>query len=157
MPGSFFSFRATGYGGDNPPAHRVFYRRAGRGTALLLLHGYPTSSGDWSRVWDALAERFDVIAADMLGFGESDKPRGHRYRIGEQADLQLALLDHLGIRACHVLAHDYGDTVGQELLARLREGMSVDLYSIAFLVFALPLYVTLVVAWIDRRLERRSR
>jgi pimeloyl-ACP methyl ester carboxylesterase len=133
VPGSFFSFRATGFGGDGTSAHRVFYRRAGRGTALLLLHGYPTSSEDWSRVWDGLAERFDVIAADMLGFGESDKPRGHRYTIGEQADLQLALLDHLGIRACHVLAHDYGDTVGQELLARMREGMSVDLLSIAFL------------------------
>jgi pimeloyl-ACP methyl ester carboxylesterase len=133
VAGSFFSFRPTSYGEDRSSAHRVFYRRAGRGTPLLLLHGYPTSSEDWSRVWDALAERFDVIAADMLGFGESDKPRGHRYTIGEQADLQLALLDHLGVRACHVLAHDYGDTVGQELLARVREGMAVRLHSIAFL------------------------
>jgi pimeloyl-ACP methyl ester carboxylesterase len=126
--GSYFSFRPTG-----SLAYRVFYRRAGRGTPLLLLHGYPTSSWDWSRIWAPLAERFDVIAADMLGFGESDKPRGHRYTIAEQADLQLALLDHLGVRGCHALAHDYGDTVGQELLARVREGMSMRLHSIALL------------------------
>jgi pimeloyl-ACP methyl ester carboxylesterase len=121
--GSYFSFRA----------HRIFYRRAGGGTPLLLVHGYPTSSWDWARIWGTLADRFDVIAADMLGFGESDKPRGHRYTIAEQADLQLALLDRLGVRACHALVHDYGDTVGQELLARVHEGMSVRLHSIAFL------------------------
>jgi pimeloyl-ACP methyl ester carboxylesterase len=131
--GSFFSFRGTGRGSDGSGVHRVFYRRAGRGTPLLLVHGYPTSSWDWARIWDPLAERFDVIAADMLGFGESDKPRGHRYTIGEQADLQLALLDDLGIPECHALVHDYGVTVGQELLARVREGVSVRLHSIAFL------------------------
>jgi pimeloyl-ACP methyl ester carboxylesterase len=131
--GSFFSFRATSGSNAGSREHRIFYRRAGRGTPLLLVHGYPTSSWDWARIWDPLTERFDVVAADMLGFGESDKPRGHRYTIAEQADLQLSLLDHLGIRACHALVHDYGVTVGQELLARVPEGMSVRLHSIAFL------------------------
>ncbi len=106
----------------------MFYRRAGNGPALLLVHGYPTSSWDWDPIWKELTARYDVIAMDMLGLGESAKPRGHRYSLFEQTDLQLALLGHLGVEDFHVLAHDYGVTVGQELLAR---GAKVE--SIAFL------------------------
>ncbi len=108
--------------------HRMFYRREGRGPVLLLVHGYPTSSWDWAPLWPELIARYDVIAMDMLGFGESAKPRGHRYSIFEQADLQMALLEKLGTTRCHALVHDYGVTVGQELLAR-----SAPLDSIAFL------------------------
>ena len=54
----------------------------------------------------------------MLGFGYSEKPPGHRYSIHEQADLLEALQRALGLQRFHVLAHDYGDTVAQELLAR---------------------------------------
>jgi pimeloyl-ACP methyl ester carboxylesterase len=98
--------------------YRMFYRREGRGPVLLLVHGYPTSSWDWARIWPELVARYDVIALDMLGFGESAKPRDHHYSILEQADLQLALLGVLGVGRCHLLAHDYGVTVAQELLAR---------------------------------------
>jgi pimeloyl-ACP methyl ester carboxylesterase len=98
--------------------HRMFFRREGKGPTLLLVHGYPTSSWDWAPIWPELVARYDVIALDMLGFGESEKPRGHRYSIFEQADLQIALLDKLGVTRFHALVHDYGVTVGQELLAR---------------------------------------
>jgi len=121
--GAFFHFRG----------HRVFFRREGSGPPLLLVHGYPTSSWDWAKIWPALTARFDVLAADMLGFGESDKPRGHRYTIVEQADLQRELFRHVGVRAPHALVHDYGVTVGQELLAREEEGRGLGLRSIAFL------------------------
>lgn len=96
----------------------IFYADAGEGEALLLIHGFPTASWDWHALWPALTERFRCIAPDMLGFGFSAKPPGHDYRIAEQADLHEGLLDELGIERCHVLAHDYGDTVAQELLAR---------------------------------------
>ena len=59
---------------------------------------------------------------DMLGFGFSDKPNRRDYTIHGQADLVEALIDHLSLKQFHVLAHDYGDTVAQELLARRREG-----------------------------------
>jgi pimeloyl-ACP methyl ester carboxylesterase len=108
---------------------RIFYRREGRGPTLLLVHGYPTSSWDWAPLWSALTARYDVIAADMLGFGESAKPPPpHKYTIFEQADLQAALLAHCKVDRCHALVHDYGVTVGQELLAR-----GAPLESIAFL------------------------
>jgi pimeloyl-ACP methyl ester carboxylesterase len=57
----------------------------------------------------------------MLGFGFSAKPRPYAYSILEQATLHEALLAHLGVERVVVLAHDYGDTVGQELLARFLE------------------------------------
>ncbi len=113
--------------------HHVFYRREGQGPPLVLVHGYPTSSWDWAKIWSGLTSRFDVIAPDMLGFGYSDKPRGHRYTIAEQAELHVALLDRLGLRSYHALVHDYGVSVGQELLAREREGRSSGLRSMAFL------------------------
>ena len=100
---------------------RVAFWSAGRGRPLLLVHGYPTSSWDWHRTWDVLAANHRVVACDMLGFGLSDKPRSG-YSIHCQADLQQALLDALDIGDFDAVVHDYGDTVGQEMLARCNEG-----------------------------------
>lgn len=105
--------------------HTIRYWTAGDTQAqpLLLIHGFPSASWDWHRLWAPLAERYRLIACDMLGFGYSAKPRGHAYSLLEQADLQQALLAHIGEqRAVHVLAHDYGDSVAQELIARHQEG-----------------------------------
>ena len=104
-----------------------------RKTTVLCIHGYPTSSWDWSKVWPALAADYDLIAADMLGFGFSAKPIGHDYSIAEQADLQEAVLAHCGVQQFHLLCHDYGDTVGQELLARHAAGLLPGLCSVVFL------------------------
>jgi pimeloyl-ACP methyl ester carboxylesterase len=100
--------------------------------ALLLLHGYPTSSHDWHAIWDALAARYSLYALDLLGFGRSEKPRRSSYAMTEQADLCQALLAAYGIRSVHVLAHDYSVTVAQELLARELEGR-IALESVMFL------------------------
>jgi pimeloyl-ACP methyl ester carboxylesterase len=105
--------------------HRVFVAQAGRGPALLLIHGYPTGSFDWHSVWEALAARFTVIAPDMLGLGFSDKPRGHAYSLQDHADLHEALIDRLQLRRLSVMAHDLGVSVAQELLARRSEDRSL--------------------------------
>lgn len=98
--------------------HEIFFREGGSGPPLLLIHGFPTSSWDWHCMWDELTAHYRVIAPDMLGFGFSDKPRGHAYSLFEQTDLVEQLLRSREISAVHVLSHDYGDTVAQELLAR---------------------------------------
>ncbi len=100
----------------------IAYWTAGDGPNLLLIHGFPTASFDWWRMWEALAGRFRIVAADMLGFGFSDKPADDPYLIMDQASLQEALAVHLGFARTHVLAHDYGVSVAQELLARQAEG-----------------------------------
>jgi pimeloyl-ACP methyl ester carboxylesterase len=98
--------------------HRVFYREHGTGEPLLLLHGFPTSSWDWRHIWDELVSRYRVIAFDYVGFGFSDKPSDGPYSVFAYADQAEALLARLGVTRVHVLAHDLGDTVAQELIAR---------------------------------------
>lgn len=112
---------------------KVAYWTAGKGEPLLLIHGFPTSSWDWSKLWWPLAQSYRLIAMDLLGFGLSDKPWPHRYTIGEQADLILALLGTQGIDRFHILAHDYGDTVTQELLARDLQSGERRIRSVALL------------------------
>ncbi|MFJ3008438.1 alpha/beta fold hydrolase [Pseudomonas fluorescens] len=111
----------------------IRYWTAGQGEPLLLIHGFPTASWDWHYLWQPLAQRYRVIACDMLGFGDSAKPLNHSYSLLEQADLQQALLAHLQVeQAVHVLAHDYGDSVAQELLARHYENR-IEVASCVFL------------------------
>lgn len=115
--------------------HTIRYWTAGADSAepLVLIHGFPTASWDWHYLWAPLAARYRVIACDMLGFGDSAKPRSHEYSLLEQADIQQALIAHLQISGpVHVLAHDYGDSVAQELLARHCEGR-IKLSSCVFL------------------------
>ncbi|CAM5086040.1 unnamed protein product [Eretmochelys imbricata] len=103
----------------------IFYRDSsgalGSSDIVVLLHGFPTSSYDWYKIWEGLTQRFHrVIALDFVGFGFSDKPRPHHYSIFEQANIVEGLLGHLGLRnqRINLLSHDYGDTVAQELLHR---------------------------------------
>lgn len=119
----------------------VFYRVAGtplgEAPTLLLIHGYPFNSFDWAPIWPTLVERFTVVAPDMLGMGFSSKPSTYQYSVHDHADVHEALLAHLDVSECHVLAHDLGDSVGQELLARHEFGgwsyRPVDLESITWL------------------------
>ncbi|NXL68254.1 MEST protein, partial [Chordeiles acutipennis] len=105
----------------------IFYRDStgavGSSDVVVLLHGFPTSSYDWYKIWEGLTQRFHrVIALDFVGFGFSDKPRPHRYSIFEQASIVEGLVRHLGLRhqRINLLSHDYGDTVAQELLHSAR-------------------------------------
>lgn len=112
--------------------HEIAYWTEGAGPPLILIHGFPTSSHDWTPIWAELTAERRVIACDHLGFGLSAKPRGG-YSLHRQADLQEALLGELGIKHADLLVHDYGASVGQELLARKNEG---DLsFSIGQMIF----------------------
>jgi pimeloyl-ACP methyl ester carboxylesterase len=96
----------------------IFYRMEGSGPPLLLIHGYPFNTFDWAPIWPTLTQRFTVIAPDMMGMGFSAKPVAYEYSVHDHADMHEALLAHLGIGNAHIMAHDIGDSVGQELLAR---------------------------------------
>ncbi len=115
--------------------HDIFYRDSG-GTkpALLLIHGFPTASWDFYRIWDALAERYRVLAPDLIGFGFSAKPSRYSYSLQVQAELCGNLCARQQLGEVHVLAHDYGVSVAQELLALHDSGRGVvGINSIAFL------------------------
>ena len=100
----------------------IFFRHEGIGPNLLLIHGYPFNSWDWALIWPTLVERFTVIAPDMIGMGFSAKPVAYEYSVADHADMHEALLAHLGVGTAHILAHDLGDSVGQEMLARYELG-----------------------------------
>jgi pimeloyl-ACP methyl ester carboxylesterase len=100
----------------------IFRRSEGEGPLITMLHGFPTSSWDWARVTGRLRRQHRVLAFDFLGFGDSDKPRGHRYDLLEQADLTEAIWSASGEQESIVIAHDYGVSVARELLARHAEG-----------------------------------
>ena len=104
--------------------HSIFVLDEGDSSlpTIVLLHGFPTSSWDWQPIWSELTKNYRLIALDMLGFGFSDKPNSRTYTIHGQADIVEALVKTKGLTNFHVLAHDYGDTVAQELLARQLEG-----------------------------------
>ncbi|MDZ7646529.1 MAG: alpha/beta fold hydrolase [Cytophagales bacterium] len=101
---------------------------------MLILHGYPYNSYDWALVWEALTSQFTVILPDMLGMGFSDKPHNHHYSYEEHVALYCALLKMLNVSEAHVLAHDLGNSVVQEMIAlEAEDKLPVILKSIAFL------------------------
>src|SRR5512143_1113916 len=86
--------------------HRFTYRSAGSGPLLVLLHGIAGSSETWEDVIPHLANHHTVIAPDLLGHGDSSKPRGD-YSLGAYAN---AIRDLFG-----ALGHDRGTVVGHSL------------------------------------------
>lgn len=104
-------------------AQRIFVRRDGHGAPLFCLHGFPTTSWDFEPVWASLTAQFDCLAPDLIGLGRSSKPRAP-ISVKDQADVIEALALYFKIEKAHLFAHDLGDTVSQELLARQQEGRS---------------------------------
>ena len=92
----------------------------GDGPVVTFIHGYPSSSLDIVPVVDRLpAVRW--VTLDLPGFGASGKPEGHPHTMAAAADAVEAVWRHAGVTTTTLLAHDYGATVAQELLARERE------------------------------------
>ena len=91
--------------------------RAGLGPPLLLLHGWPEFWLTWEPVMTRLANRFDLIAPDLRGFGGSDKPAGP-FGPADQAEDLVGLLDALGIGSVGIVSHDVGATITQTLARR---------------------------------------
>jgi pimeloyl-ACP methyl ester carboxylesterase len=93
---------------------RVHYQEAGDqlAPALVLIHGFASSTLVWSKVFLRLvAAGFRVIAIDMLGFGYSGKPRNGEYTIAGQASLLVGLLDRLKIKRATLVGSSYGGAV----------------------------------------------
>ena len=94
--------------------HRVSYRSAGSGSVVLLLHGITSSATTWDDVLPWLAERHTVVAPDLLGHGESAKPRGD-YSLGAQANTLRDLLAVLGHERVTVVGHSLGGGIAMQL------------------------------------------
>ena len=93
--------------------YRRAFRIAGSGPALLLIHGVGDSSKAWETVHAKLAQRFTVIAPDLLGHGESDKPHAD-YSLPAFANGMRDLLAVLGIDRVTVVGHSFGGGVAMQ-------------------------------------------
>jgi pimeloyl-ACP methyl ester carboxylesterase len=101
---------------------KVFYREAGASGAptLLLLHGYPSASHMFRELIPLLADRFHLVAPDLLGFGQSDMPaRGDfDYTFEHLTDAVDRLTEKLGLDRFALYVFDYGAPVGFRLATR---------------------------------------
>jgi pimeloyl-ACP methyl ester carboxylesterase len=93
--------------------YRRAYRIAGSGPAILLIHGIGDNSTTWNAIQAALAQRFTVIAPDLLGHGRSDKPRAD-YSVAAYANGMRDLLSVLEIERVTVLGHSLGGGVAMQ-------------------------------------------
>ncbi len=100
----------------------IFYRDAGPqdAPAILLLHGFPTSSNMFRNLIPALANSFRVIAPDYPGYGQSSMPdhKDYAYTFGNYADVVDKLVQQLGISKYSMYVMDYGAPVGYRLALR---------------------------------------
>jgi pimeloyl-ACP methyl ester carboxylesterase len=94
--------------------HRMAYRTAGSGPALVLIHGITSDSSTWRRVMPYLARDFTVIAPDLPGHGRSAKPRGD-YSLGANASFVRDLLLALGHSRASIVGHSLGGGVAMQL------------------------------------------
>ncbi|MCV7013914.1 alpha/beta fold hydrolase [Mycolicibacterium madagascariense] len=93
--------------------YRRAYRIAGSGPAILLIHGIGDNSTTWSTVQSKLAQRFTVIAPDLLGHGKSDKPRAD-YSVAAYANGMRDLLSVLDVERVTVVGHSLGGGVAMQ-------------------------------------------
>src|SRR5918993_3219882 len=94
----------------------IRYNVVGGGPAVVLVHGWLTSSRLWEQLAGRLAQRFTVYTLDLSGFGESDKPiSGYGVRYGSR--LLYAFCAHFGLTRANVIGHDLGGAMAVKLAA----------------------------------------
>ena len=91
----------------------IAYLRTGQGPPLVLLHGIPSSSYLWRDVIEPLSATFEVLAPDLLGYGDSDKRMDVDLSIAAQARYIVAFMETLGVHQAAVAGHDIGGGVAQ--------------------------------------------
>jgi pimeloyl-ACP methyl ester carboxylesterase len=115
LPAEEFELKETELHG-----HRVAYRCAGSGPAIVLVHGITSTSATWERVMPYLATRYTVLAPDLLGHGKSAKPRGD-YSLGAFASGVRDLMVTLGQESATFVGHSLGGGVAMQLAYQFPE------------------------------------
>jgi pimeloyl-ACP methyl ester carboxylesterase len=100
--------------------HRLHYRIGGQGPLLVLLHGITNSSATWEPVLATLGQRFSVIAPDLLGHGDSAKPRGD-YSLGANASLLRDFMLALGHERATLVGHSLGGGIALQMAYQFPE------------------------------------
>ncbi len=109
----------TNYGYEVVDGHQIFYREAGdpENPALVLLHGFPSSSHQYRELINDLSDAFYLIAPDYPGFGASDFPSAdvYEYSFDNVADTMDTFLEQRGVDEYALYIHDYGAPIGMRI------------------------------------------
>jgi pimeloyl-ACP methyl ester carboxylesterase len=103
---------------------KLYYYEEGKGPPLLLIHGFGASTYTWRHVAPELAKSYRVIAVDLKGFGQSDKPFDGRYSVYDQAELLAQLIEDKDLRDLTLVGHSFGG--GVALLLALEANRRLD-------------------------------
>jgi pimeloyl-ACP methyl ester carboxylesterase len=103
---------------------KLYYSEEGKGPPLLLIHGFGASTFTWRFVAPELARDYRVIAVDLKGFGQSDKPFDGRYSVYDQAELLAQLIEDKDLRDLTLVGHSFGG--GVALLLALEADRRLD-------------------------------
>ena len=93
--------------------HRMTFLIAGEGPAVALIHGVAGRAGQWEKVIELLSRSYTVVAPDLLGHGESAKPRGD-YSLGAHATGIRDLLVALGLTRASIVGHSFGGGIAMQ-------------------------------------------
>jgi pimeloyl-ACP methyl ester carboxylesterase len=103
---------------------KLYYEEQGKGPPLLLIHGFGASTFTWRFVAPELAKTHRVIAVDLKGFGQSDKPFDDRYSVFDQAELLAQLIEEKDLRNLTLVGHSFGG--GVALLLALQANQRLE-------------------------------
>ncbi len=107
--------------GDRSDPVRLFVQESGEGSPLLLIHGFGTSTNTWRKILPHLARRHRVIALDLKGFGQSDKPLDRRYSAFDQANLLIDFIKRRNLHDLTIVGHSFGGAVALALTLELND------------------------------------
>lgn len=102
----------------------ISYTTSGNGDPIVLVHGWPTSSFLWRNMHPTLSKRYQVIAIDLPGFGDSDKPLDASYSLNFYVKVFDDFLSHLGLSKINLVVHDLGGPIGLLWAVRNKEKVS---------------------------------
>lgn len=95
---------------------RLHYVTAGKGPLVIMLHGFPEFWYGWKNQIPVLSEKFKVVAVDMRGYNDSDKPKGvQSYAAKTVADDIRQVISSLNEKKAHIIGHDWGGAIGWTL------------------------------------------
>jgi pimeloyl-ACP methyl ester carboxylesterase len=103
---------------------RLYYEDQGKGSPLLLIHGFGASTYTWRNIAPELARNHRVITVDLKGFGQSDKPFDGRYSVFDQAELLAQLIEDRDLRNLTIIGHSFGGGVALRLALQANERLS---------------------------------
>jgi pimeloyl-ACP methyl ester carboxylesterase len=99
----------------------IAYVREGSGETVLFVHGITTYSFIWRKIISLVSNKYDAIAIDLIGCGNSDKPLDIDYSLKNQAEIMAKFIKKLKLEKLHIVGHDIGGGIAQILAANYPE------------------------------------